>query len=524
MPGRAPRFSVLTTVHDPPAELLEATIASVEGQLVDDWELVLVDDASTSPRLQRILAEAAARDSRIRVIRRSSTGGAVAASNEAVAGAHGTYLALVEVADELHPEALSLVGDAIDEHAGAANIVYTDEVEIDADGVRGETFRKPDWSPDRLRGQPYTGHLSVFRRALVDELGGFRPGFDSVRDFELTLRVSERAGTVLHVREPLYLRRHRDGSTGASGPSGVRAVQEHCDRTGFEARVSAGPGGLYRLDPVLRAHPPVSIVIPTAARAREILGQPVVLAEQCVRGIVERSTYDNYEIVLVVDEDVPAPLRRRIEAVGGDRLAIIRYDRPFNFAEKCNLGAVLSEGEHLLFLNDDTDVITPGWIEAMLMYSRSPGVGAVGARLLFGDGRIQHVGVGMNVVVVNVHHLYSGYTGDHAGYFDVCRTPCNWSAVTAACLMSPRTAFEEVGGFSVDLPVNFNDVDYCLKLGEAGYRVVCTPGAELHHHEFSTRPAHVSDAELDTLTARWRSFQGDPYLPRGLRHINFVFD
>jgi GT2 family glycosyltransferase len=332
------------------------------------------------------------------------------------------------------------------------------------------------------------------------------------------------------VPEILYHWRLIEGSTAAdteakpyAWAAGVRAIQDHCDRTGFEGVPRLADLGLYGIDPALREHPSVSLVIPTAATTREIFGEPVLLIEQCVRGVVERSTYDNYEIVVVVDESVPHALRDRIEQVGAGRVQTVVYRKPFNFADKCNVGVVLSEGEHVVLLNDDTDVIAPDWIESMLMYSRSPGVGVVGARLLYGDGRIQHAGVGFSGKVSLAHHVYAGYAGDYPGYFNVCRIPVNYSAVTAACLMTPRHVFEEVGGLTTDLPVNFNDVDYCLKVGEAGYRVVYNPGAELHHHESSSRPTGVERWEVELLGTRWSHFTTDPYLHPKAGSANFVF-
>jgi GT2 family glycosyltransferase len=515
----APRFSVVTPVYETPAPLLLDTIASVERQSTGDWELVLADDGSAAAHVRRILEQASARDPRIRVVTRPDNGGIVAASNDALAAARGEFVALLDHDDELHPEALARVAAAIDARDGEVDYVYTDEDKIDVEGRRRDAFRKPDWSPDRLRCQPYTCHLSVLRRSLVAEVGGFRPGYDGSQDFDLVLRVTERAGTVVHVPEVLYHWRLLEGSTAADANAkpyawvnGVRAIQDHCDRTGFEATAELADIALYGLVPALRERPLVSIVMPTAAQVREVHGEPVLLAEHSLHSIVSRSTYDNYQIVLVVDDHVPEPLRSRIEAAGAGRVHTVVYRKPFNFAEKCNLGAVLSEGEHLLFLNDDTEVVTPGWIDSLLMYSRSPGVGAVGARLRYGDGRLQHVGVGLKVHAANAHHHYRGYPGDFPGYFNVCRTPCNYTAVTAACLMSPRAAFEDVGGFTTDLPVNFNDVDYCLKLGEAGYRVVYDPGCELFHHESATRTSAVDDFELALLRERWPDFHLDPFL------------
>jgi GT2 family glycosyltransferase len=527
-----PRFSVVTPVYETPEDLLVAAIASVEAQTASDWELVLVDDGSTSPHVHRVLDEAAARDPRIRVLRRQQNGGIVAASNDALAAARGTFVALFDHDDLLHREALSTVDSWLELRDGEDEVdyIYTDEDKIDLDGHHSQSFRKPDWSPDRLRCQPYTCHLSVIRRSLIEEVGGFREGFDGSQDFDLVLRVTERARKILHVREVLYHWRVFEGSTAAdedakpyAWDNGIKAINAHCERTGFEAVAKLADKGLYALEPRLREHPLVSIVIPTAAQFREIHGRQVLLAEQCVRGIAERSTYDNYEIVLVYDDHVSDDLRRRIEAAAPDRVRAVTYREPFNFADKCNVGAVVSDGEHLLFLNDDTDVITPRWMESLLMYSRAPGVGAIGARLLYGDGRVQHAGVGVLSRVSAAAHIYAGYAGSFPGYFNVARTPCNYSAVTGACIMTPRSVFEMLGGFSVDLPVNFNDVDYCLKLAEAGYRVVYDANCELYHHESSTRKAKVHTYELDLLHDRWRYFEFDPYLPFGITNINYVF-
>jgi GT2 family glycosyltransferase len=573
--ARPPRFSVVTPVYETPEDLLVAAIASVEAQSCSDWELVLADDGSTSPHVHRVLDEAAARDRRIRVIRRPQNGGIVAASNDALAAARGTFIALFDHDDLLHRDALSTVAETLDHWAEVARAVrkaeaakaaeaegdgdgdddnrhhkadgdddvdadydpdethevdylYTDEDKVDLRGRHSQAFRKPDWSPDRLRCQPYTCHLSVIRRSLVEELGGFRDGFDGSQDFDLVLRVTERAREIVHVREVLYHWRIFAGSTAADAnakpyawDNGVKAIDEHCARTGFEATAKLAEMGRYALTPRLRAHPLVSIVIPTAAQFREIHGRPVLLAEQCVRGIAERSTYDNYEIVLVYDDHVDEGLRRRIEAAAPDRVRSVVYREPFNFSDKCNVGAILGDGDHLLFLNDDTDVITPHWIESLLMYSRAPGVGGVGARLLYGDGRVQHAGVGILGDVFA--HIYAGFAGSFHGYFEVALIPCNYLAVTAACLMTPRAAFEEVGGFSVDLPVNFNDVDFCLKLFEAGYRVVYDANCELRHHESSTRKPKVDGFEVDILMERWRTLERDPYMPADVINVNYAF-
>jgi GT2 family glycosyltransferase len=516
----APTFSVITPVYETPAALLTACIDSVRNQTLDDWELILIDDGSVAPHLPAML-DAAARDPRITVIRRAENGGIVAASNDGIAAARGELIALLDHDDELHPEALEAALHAID-GAGRDEVdyLYTDSDMILEDGTHRDPFFKPDWSPERFRAQMYTNHLGILRRSLVLEVGGFRAGFDGSQDFDLVFRVTEKARRVVHVPRVLY--HWRVVATSVAGDpdakpyawlAGRKAIESHIERTGFEATVGDDIPipGVYRLRPALREHPTVSIVIPTAGTVKEVHGEPTLLAERCVASVIERSTYDNYEIVAVIDHHTDPEARRRILAAGGDRIRAVTYTKPFSFSDKCNVGAVRSDGEHVLLLNDDIEVISPDWLEAMLMYSRLPAVGAVGARLLFGDGRLQHVGIGMSDGAAP-GQICRGWNAEQDGYYGIFRLPCNWMAVTGACLMSRRDVYVEVGGLSTDFPNNFNDVDYCYKVHERGYRVVYTPEAELFHHESASRDPVVAPHELDRLRDRWQILERDPYL------------
>ncbi len=515
----APRFSVLTPVYDTPDDVLRATVRSVTRQTFGDWELCLVDDASPSPRVRRTLAELAAGDPRIRVVTRATNGGIVAASNDAVAMARGEFLALLDHDDELHPDALALVDEALRARPDA-DYAYTDEDKIDAQGRRSGPFYKPDWSPERFRTQMYTCHLSVLRASLVDLVGGFRAEYEGSQDWDLVLRVTERAREVVHVPRVLYHWRTLASSTAGRGEAakpyayeaGTRALQAHCDRIGFPARVDHDEEhpGVYHLRPVLQEHPPVSIVIPTRGTARDVRGERLCLVEHCVAGIVAASTYPDYEIVVVADTATPPGVADRLRALGGERLRIVDYDRPFNFSDKINTGALAARGEHLLMLNDDMEVVTPDWIERMVMYSAFPGIGAVGAKLLFGDGRLQHVGVVLGHAQPG--HLYRGFRGDQGGYFNMVRVANDFTAVTGACLMTPRAAFDEVGGLSTQFPLNFNDVDYCLKLRSLGLRVAYDPDTVLYHFESASRSSDVSDWEFEQFRARWgHHTELDPY-------------
>jgi O-antigen biosynthesis protein len=371
-----------------------------------------------------------------------------------------------------------------------------------------------------LRASPYTGRLAVFRRATLEDAGGIRPELALALDHDVALRVSERARRIVHVPEVLYHRRPPYSAIPDRAPvAAVRAVAEHLERVGFPATVEHDPQRprLLRLRPVLREHPAVSIVIPTGGHRRLVHGQQLNLVANCVDSIVRRSTYPNYEIVCVVDDGTDQTARDELVAAGRDRLRLVPYREPFNFARKVNLGALRAGGDYLIFLNDDTEVITPEWIESLLMFARHPCVGAVGAKLRFADGRLQHVGV--VAVDGNPGHPYYGFPGDFDGHMDNARTPTNCIAVTAACLMTRRNCFEAVGGLSLEFPLNYNDVDYCLKLRHAGYRNVFDPYAELYHFETSSRATgSVSDAELQALRDRWgRVLRRDPYYNPGFR-------
>jgi GT2 family glycosyltransferase len=523
----APRFSVLTPIYDTPAEIFAAMLKSVERQSYGGWELCLVDDASPSPHVGPMLAEAAARDPRIRVTTRAENGGIVAASNEALALATGEFVALLDHDDALHPDALALVSEAI-EAAPEADYVYTDEDKIDEAGHHQGPFFKPDWSPERMRTQMYTCHLSVMRRALVEEVGGFDPEFEGSQDWDLVLRVTERARQVVHVPRVLYHWRTLATSTAGGGEAakpwafdaGTKAIQAHCERTGVPAvaeRDTEHPG-VYRLRPRLEREPSVSIVIPTAATVREIRYEPTVLVEHCVQSIVERSTYENYEIVVVVDDGIDPGVLARLTELGGSRLKLVDFTEPFNFSKKINRGAVHSDGEMLLLLNDDMEVVTPDWIERLAMYAGLPGVGAVGGKLVWEDGRLQHAGI----LFENVGypgHIYRGFGGDWNGYSNSVLVAENYLAVTGACMMTRRASFDRVGGFSATFPVNYNDMDYCLKLVSANERIVYDPDTILYHFESSSRSTEVEDWEKDQLRGRWLSIIGtDPFSNPNLKY------
>ena len=522
----APRFSVITPVYETPADVFWAMVGSVRDQTFADWELCLVDDCSPSPQVTELLDQAARLDPRIRIARRDENGGIVAASNDALAMARGEFVALLDHDDELHPDALALVEEAL-RREPQADYVYSDEDKIDRGGRHSGPFFKPDWSPERMRTQMYTCHLSVLRRSLVEEVGGFDAEYEGSQDWDLVLKVTERARAVAHVPRVLYHWRTLETSTAGAGEAakpwafeaGKRAIQAHCERIGMPARCERDPAdpGVYHLQPELVDEPLVSIVIPTAAQVREVRYEPTVLVSHCLRSIVERSTYENYELVVVVDSPADPALLEELRQIAGERLRLVDYDKPFNYSDKINLGAEAARGEHLLLLNDDIEVATPDWIERMVMYSGLEGIGAVGGRLVLEDGRLQHVGVRFQSGLPGHHYL--GFRGSFRGYANGVRVAGNCLAVTAACLMTPRALFEQVGGLDLSFPLNYNDVDYCLKLRSLGQRIVYDPDLLMVHFESSSRSKEVEGEEKQLLKERWLPLTAvDPYSNPNLRH------
>lgn len=520
-----PRFSILTPVYETPADVLAAMLDSVGRQGCGDWEHCLVDDASAAPQVAELLARAEREDPRFRVARRERNGGIVAASNDALAMARGEFVVLLDHDDALHPDALEQVERALAAEP-EADYLYTDEDKIDRRGRHSAPFFKPGWSPERLRTQMYTCHLGVFRRSLVEEVGGFDPAYEGSQDWDLALKVSERARAVAHVPRVLYHWRTLESSAAGGGEkakpwafeAGSRAIEAHCKRIGLPATVERDERlpGVYHLRPRLEREPTVSIVIPTAGARREVRYRDVVLVAHCVRSIVETSTYGAYEIVVVADEDTEPAVLEQLAQIAGDRLRVVRHGGPFNFSAKVNAGAVRSEGECLLLLNDDMEVIAPEWIERLVMYTELEEVGAVGARLLWEDGRVQHAGIRFENGLPG--HPCRGFSGEFDGYGNAARVATNCLAVTGACLMTRRDAFEAVGGFSTTLPLNYNDMDFCLKQQAAGRRVVFDPDTVLYHFESSSRSMEVEKWEKDTLAGRWMPLTAtDPYSNPNLR-------
>lgn len=522
--ARTPKISVVVPVYNPPAEFLEAMIASVREQTYPNWELCLADGASTASHVRPILEKAAAADSRIKVVFLEANGGIVGNSNAAVELATGDFVALLDHDDTLAPFALFQVVYAANAHPDA-DFLYSDEDKLDTRGDRVEPNFKPDWSPETLRSRNYICHLTVLERGLLSRVGGFRPGFDGSQDYDLVLRATEQARQIVHIPQVLYhWRMHAQSTAFAKGSknyaydAGKRAVADHLRRTGVDASVHDGPIlGTYQVIHHLRAQPLVSVIIPNK-------DQPEMLA-RCVDSLA-RSSYANYEVLIVENGSTRpethayyAELRKQPHA------RVLEWTKPFNYAAVNNFAASHARGELLLFLNNDTEAINPDWLEAMVKLAVQPGVGAVGAKLYYADDTIQHAGivVGMGGVAGHSHLFYPRHAG---GYMQRLRITQNVAAVTAACLLMPRAVFGQVGGFDEGFVLAFNDVDLCLAVLKAGHRVVWTPDAELYHLESKTRGYEDTaekqarfKREYDLFHLKWGAFlkAGDPYYSKHFR-------
>ncbi|GIN05827.1 hypothetical protein Pve01_74850 [Planomonospora venezuelensis] len=514
----APLFSIVTPVYQPPLEVFRETFASVVAQEFTDWEWVLVDDCSPSPEVRDFIREHATTDPRIRLVERADNGHIVKASNDGVDAARGEFLAFLDHDDLLTVDALDEMAHHIADHDDV-DYLYSDEDKADEDGNLHSEFRKPRWSPERLRGQMYTSHLSVMRASLVREVGAFREGYDGSQDHDLALRVSERARRVVHVPEVLYHWRAIAGSAAAdidakpyATIAGQRAVQDQLDRLGIKGRVGQGSeAGRYviqrELDPATR----VSIVIPTLGSAALVFGERRVLVEETVRSALARTDHDNVEIVVVHDSPTPAAVLDRLREIAGDKLVLQEFTKPFNFSEKCNVGAMRATGDRLVFLNDDVEVISERWLENLVGPLDEPDVGLTGAKLYFSDSSIQHAGHGY--WGQHYHHPFRFRTREDSGPFGELVVNREVTGVTAACAATRREVFLGIGGFTEALPSNFNDVDFCYKVNHHGYRTVWVANCELFHFESQTRDGTVQAWERHFVVRRWGIPDEDVFTP-----------
>ncbi|MDQ6625860.1 MAG: glycosyltransferase family 2 protein [Verrucomicrobiota bacterium] len=503
----APLISLITPVFNTPVAWLEAAIDSVLAQAYEKWELILIDDASTDEATVAALPALVARDARIYFERLPQSAGISAASNRGLSVATGDWIGLLDHDDLLEPDALYQTAKLLQEHPDA-DLIHSDEDKLTENGFDAPLF-KPDWSPDFFLSYNYICHFTTLRRTVVDAVGGFRSEYDGAQDYDLFLRIVERTQRIYHVPRILYHWRRSASSTSdnirrkpKALEAGKRAIEEHLDRRGEAGHVAVDwrTHAYWVKREIDRPHK-VCIVIP----ARDA----IPLLSRCIDSLVKKTSYSDYEIV-IVDNDSQSEEARDYFARTPHRL--LHFEGPFNFSAINNFAVEQTQCPWLLFLNNDVEIIDSEWLSAMVEHVQRPEVGAVGARLLYPNGTIQHAGVVLGVGGI-AQHAFRGFPSEDPGVNRQLQVTRNYSSVTGACLMTRREVFDEVGGFDEErLPVTFNDVDLCLRMHRAGYLIVYTPFAKLYHHESATRRRSVEALETDVMRERWAHFlERDPY-------------
>ena len=526
VPPSSTRISVVVPVYETPPAILGECIMSVLAQRHAEWELCICDDCSSCPETLAVLQKYRGSDPRIRIVRAERNLGISGATNLAAEQATGGMLAFLDHDDLLHPEALAEIAHAVDQMPDI-DLLYTDEDKIEPNGRRSEPYFKPDWSPEHLHSVMYMLHCLVVRKALFWELGGMRPKLSGAQDYDLALRASVAARRIHHIPRSLYHWRKIPNSAAASvdaKPGALvaaeRALQDAVSHFDPPAVVSLGLlPGTYRVRRPIPAATRVTLVIPTRDAVVDVEGRgSVALLRNFVTSIVGRSTYRDYELLIVDNGDLSGETLQLIEAVGARRVSF-EIRGSFNFARKANFALQHVRTEHFVLLNDDLEVIAHDWIEALLEFSQVPEVGVVGARLLYPDGRLQHAGMvcGVNGTVA---HAFLGQPANAVGYNGFTHLIRDYSAVTGAVLASRRDVFARVGPFDERFAADFNDVDFCLRARRKGYRIVYTPFAKLYHFEGASLVRRVQDPKEAALFSElWADvIRRDPYynpnLPR----------
>lgn len=485
---KKPLISVVMPVYNPKAEWLQSAIESVRNQVYENWELCIADDFSPNEEIRKILKLYASIDNRIKTIFRTENGHISRASNSALALATGEWIALMDHDDLLPRHALTCVAEAINEKPHI-RLIYSDEDKIDEQGRRTTPYFKCDWNLDLFRSQNMVCHLGVYQAELVKDLGGFRVGYEGSQDYDLALRCIEKLtpSQIHHIPRILYHWRIHAASTAASIDvkpyavlAGEKALNEHLKRMKLNATALAVKFG-YRLKYDLPTNLPlVSLIIPTR--------DGFDLLNTCIKSIEGRTTYKNYEIIIIDNGSTDNKTLNYLNELSSRKnIKILRDDRPFNYSELMNFGVGKAKGEIIGLVNNDIEVIAEDWLSEMVSHVVRPGVGAVGAKLLYPDGSNQHAGVVIGIGGV-AGHAHKNLPGDSGGYFGRSMLIQSYTAVTAACLLVTKEAYNTVNGLNErDLKVAFNDVEFCLKLVDAGYTNIWTPYAELYHHESATR-------------------------------------
>ena len=504
---------------------MDLAIKSIENQWYDNWELCIADDKSTEQETIEYLEKI--NNSKIKIKFLEENLNISAASNAALTLTTGDYIALMDNDDELTPNAFYEVVKAIN---NGAEFIYSDEDKMEMDGTFSDPHFKPDFAPDMFLSQNYLSHLGVIKKTLIVKVGGFTLGLEGSQDFDLYLKVLEHTNKIHHIDKVLYHWRKIPGSTASeygeksyAQDAGRKSLSNAMKRRNINATVKNGQTpGTYKVDYNIISTPLISIIIPFKDKPE--------LLKACIESILYKSTYKNFEIIGISnnsDEDETYNEMKRLETLD-DRISFYEYNIEFNYS-KINNYAVnqYAQGEHLLFLNNDIEIISPSWLEELLMYSQQKQTGAIGAKLYFPDDTIQHAGI---VIAPKTIHstilMYQGYPRNHYGYVSRLRCVNNYSAVTAACLMIKKNLFEQIGSFDEEKQsIAYNDIDICLTLQEAGYTNVWTPYCEAYHYESISRGHEINVKDVERREEeKWHLkdkhpeifSQGDPFYNKKL--------
>jgi GT2 family glycosyltransferase len=523
---KKPLLSIIMPVYNVDPQWLEKAIASVQDQWYPHWELCIVDDKSTNTKTVEFLQNID--DPRIKIAFSDTNKNIAGASNDAVKMAEGEYILLLDNDDELTPDALFEMVRQINE--SDADFIYSDEDFIDTEGRCVNPHYKPDFSPDLLLSHNYITHLSCFKKALFESVGGFDERFSGSQDYDLFLKMSEKAQSIKHIPKVLYHWRMIEGSTSANSKAkpealeiSKRVLEETLHRRGIDGWVENGNIDHYfRVRYVIKDAPLVSIIIPFKDKPE--------LLEMCVHSLLEKTTYQNYEIIGISNnsqEEETFALMKALEQKD-NRVRFYEYNVEFNYAQINNYAVEhYAKGEHVLLLNNDIEVIHGDWLEAMLEHSQRKEIGCVGAKLYYPNDTVQHAGIiiGLGGYAGHSHKMAPR---ESQGYFNRLQAIQNVSAVTGACLMVKKEIYEAVDGMdAVKFKVAYNDVDFCLRVMEKGYYNLFTPYAELYHHEsisrgYETTPEKLArfQTEKDALYARHKKIleNGDPFYNPNLTH------
>ena len=528
-----PTLSVIVPVHDAPPDYLDKCIRSVTGQTYSRWELCLCDDASTRADTLAVLDLYQGTDPRIRIKRLPANRGIAGASNAAVAMATGAYLVMLDHDDELTPDALQAIADAVAADP-AIDALYADEDKYDFQGKLCDTYFKPDWSPEHLESVMYTLHPLTVRTSLFLRLGGFRDAFSGAQDWDLMLRVSRETQAIHHIPRILYHWRMIPGSSAAevdAKPAALaaaqRALEDHvAAKYGEAARAEpVAPAGHFRVRHAVAGNPPVTLLVTTNNTRLALPGRkPFIMVENLIASVRAHTNYPDYRIVVVDNHNTAPALKARYARWG---VELHGYDgpmQPFNFADKANASLRRVRTEHVVLMNDDMEAFDGDWLRALLEFSQDPRIGGCGGKLLHADGTIQHVGT---VLGVNggAAHVYHGFPGDFVGYNGYTHVIRNYSAMTGAGLATRMGVLHEMGGFDPLFAIDFNDTDLCLRMRQHGYRLVYTPHSRLYHFESKTAVRTSQDpAEAAQFRRRWQPvLDNDPQYNPNLSRVRHDF-